>query len=55
MEYAALSGEPKEEPLLSREPDPKEEPQDNTFLSLLQTWFQSIVNFITQPPATRLQ
>ena len=54
MEYAALSGEPKEEPLLSREPEPTE-PQDKSFLSLLQTWFQSIVNFVVQPPATRLQ
>jgi len=53
MEYAALSGEPKEEPLLS-ETEPKV-PQDKSFLSLLQTWFQSIVNFVLQPPATRLQ
>jgi hypothetical protein len=55
MEYAALSGEPKEEPLLSKEPEPKTEPQDKSFLSLLQTWFQTIINFVVQPPATRLQ
>jgi len=52
MEYAALSGEPKEQPLLS-EPEPKDA-KDKSFLSLIQTWFQSIVDFVLQPPATRL-
>lgn len=47
MDYALLSGEPKEE---------KEELeiQPSSILSVIQTWIQSVVDFVLKPPATRI-
>jgi hypothetical protein len=47
MDYALLSGEPKEEKEVS-------EIQPSSILSAIQTWFQSLVDFVLKPPATRL-
>jgi hypothetical protein len=47
MEYSLLSGEPKEEKEIS-------EIQPPSILSVIQTWFQSVLDFVLKPPATQL-
>jgi hypothetical protein len=47
MEYSLLSGEPKEE-------KEDQEIQPPSILSAIQTWFQSLVDFVLKPPATRI-
>jgi hypothetical protein len=54
MDYALLSGEPKEKetPLIPKEDEAQR--KETTLLSTLQTWFEYLFNVIVKPPSIQV-